>query len=181
MSQNGAAMTILSAEASLHAMDRAASGTFPKVLSFRVSGVKGGSPMAFTSMVSMSYLAERTSFAASSITLVLDSSLMQESMMMSFSMLSVVCQTKIHRIAAPSKNTAFAEWPNSAPSVHHQGHLPHRCLRGIPACREFQQSADLLRLRRELVHIAGEGQDRRRLVPRSLNRGIGLIVICRSR
>ena len=91
MSQNGAAITSLSALAILSAMDRASAGTLPKVLSFSTSGVTGGSPVAFTSMVSMSYLAERTSLAAPRITLVLDSSLMQESMIISFSIPYSVC------------------------------------------------------------------------------------------
>lgn len=140
MSQNGAAMTILSAEASLPAMDRASSGTLPKVLSFRVSGVKGGSPMAFTSMVSMSYLAERTSFAASSITLVLDSSLMQESMMMSFSMRQLFVRQRYTE-----------SWLRQRPPVLRNGRIPrHRllakatfptvpqrdpCVPGVPAIR----------------------------------------------
>ena len=46
-------------------------------------------------------------------------------------------------------------------------------------CRQFQQ-ANLFRRCRELVHIAGEGLDRRRLVSRSLDLDIGLIVVSRS-
>ena len=47
-------------------------------------------------------------------------------------------------------------------------------------CRQFQQ-ANLFRRCRELVHIAGESLDRGRLVSRSLDLDIGLIVVCRSR
>ena len=47
-------------------------------------------------------------------------------------------------------------------------------------CRQFQQ-ANLFRRSCELVHISGEGLDRRRLVSRSLDLGIGLIVVSRTR
>ena len=47
-------------------------------------------------------------------------------------------------------------------------------------CRQFQQ-ANLFRRSRELVHIASEGLDRRRLVSRALDLGIGLIVVSRTR
>ena len=47
-------------------------------------------------------------------------------------------------------------------------------------CRQLQQ-ANLFRRCRELVHIAGEGLDRRRLVSRTLDLDIGLIVVSRSR
>ena len=47
-------------------------------------------------------------------------------------------------------------------------------------CRQFQQ-ANLFRRCRELVHIASEGLDRRRLVSRTLDLGIGLIVVSRTR
>ena len=43
-------------------------------------------------------------------------------------------------------------------------------------CREFQQT-NLFRRCSELVHIAGEGLDRRRLVSRTLDLDIGLIVV----
>ena len=47
-------------------------------------------------------------------------------------------------------------------------------------CRQFQH-ANLFRRSCELVHIAGEGLDRRRLVSRALNLDIGLIVVSSSR
>ena len=47
-------------------------------------------------------------------------------------------------------------------------------------CRQFQQ-ANLYRRCRELAYIASKGLDRRRLVSRSLDLDIGLIVVCRSR
>ena len=43
-------------------------------------------------------------------------------------------------------------------------------------CRQFQQ-ANLFRRSCELVYVAGEGLDRRRLVSRSLDLDIGLIVV----
>lgn len=46
-------------------------------------------------------------------------------------------------------------------------------------CRQFQQ-ANLFRRSCELVYVAGEGLDRRRLVSRSLDLDIGLIVVSRS-
>ena len=45
-------------------------------------------------------------------------------------------------------------------------------------CRQFQH-ANLFRRSCELVHISGEGLDRRRLVSRALDLDIGLIVVCR--
>ena len=47
-------------------------------------------------------------------------------------------------------------------------------------CRQFQQ-ANLFRRSCELVYVAGEGLDRRRLVSRSLDLDIGLIVVNRTR
>ena len=91
-------MTSLSAKAILPATDSASCGTTPAFLAFRPSGVKGGSARALTSMVSTSYLAERTSLAASRITLVLDSSLMQESMTISFSIFLNMLQIALNML-----------------------------------------------------------------------------------
>ena len=46
-------------------------------------------------------------------------------------------------------------------------------------CRQFQQT-NLFRRCSELVHIAGEGLDRRRLVSRTLDLDIALIIVRRS-
>ena len=76
---------ILSAAAIFRASATVAFGTIPEDLSARLLGVSGGKAASLTSMLSMSYLDESASFAASSILLVLDSGLIQESIITSFS------------------------------------------------------------------------------------------------